>query len=194
VQFHRGKLMADTLPYLATPVWRVCAEVRKRGCQAILCQEYEHARFDLSVLAGALAGVPVFATFQGGDTRYSRLENVFRRMTIEHSAGLIIGSARERERVAGVYRGSVRKVAAICNPLDLSLWYPENRTAARRALELPENALLVMWHGRVDMWRKGLDRLAEAWSEIARTRPRGRGRTATWCWWATGQIQRDCGL
>jgi starch synthase len=160
------RLLEDGLPYLATPVRLLRAELRRRGCEAILCQEYEHARFDLSVLAGALAGIPVFATFQGGDTRFSRFERFFRSLAVKASAGLIIGSRRERDRVSRIYRNSMRKVASICNPLDLSLWYPEDRRACRLSLSLPEDAVIVVWHGRISLRRKGLDVLIEAWREL----------------------------
>jgi len=92
-----NRLVRDALPYLATPTRLLRSELRKRDCQAVLCQDYEHARFDLSVIAGTLVGIPVFATFQGGDTRFSRFERLFRRIAIKSSAGLIIGSSRERE-------------------------------------------------------------------------------------------------
>jgi starch synthase len=165
------RLLQDALPYMATPLGLLRGELRKRNCQAVLCQEYEHARFDLSVLAGALGGIPVFATFQGGNTRFSRFERLFRRMAIGVSAGLIIGSCRERDRVRRVYHTPGRKVATICNPLDLKMWYPEDRGAARRALRLPEHAVLVMWHGRIDLGRKGLDLLIEMWRQFTRERP-----------------------
>jgi glycosyltransferase involved in cell wall biosynthesis len=171
IAWHARRLLQDLLPYLATPVGLLRREIRQRQCQAILCQEYEHARFDLSVLAGALSGVPVFATFQGGDTRFSRLERLFRRTAIRKSAGLIIGSSRERKRVLRCYGAANRKVATIFNPLDLSMWYPENRNIARMTLRLPEHAFLVVWHGRIDLWRKGLDILIDGWRRLMRDRP-----------------------
>jgi starch synthase len=160
------RLLEDALPYLATPVTLLRSELRRRRCEAILCQEYEHARFDLSVLAGALAGIPVFATFQGGDTRFSRFERFVRWLAVKQSAGLIIGSRRERDRVRGIYRNSMRKVASICNPLDLGLWFPEDRRACRQALNLPENAVVIVWHGRISLRRKGLDVLIAAWRDL----------------------------
>ncbi|MCU1324686.1 MAG: glycosyl transferase family 1 [Bryobacterales bacterium] len=165
------RILKDALPYLATPVSLLRSELRRRACDAVLCQEYEHARFDLSVLAGILGGVPVFATFQGGDTRFSRFEPFFRALSVRKSAGLIIGSSRERDRVEKRYRASVQKIATICNPLDLSLWFPEDRLASRRALHLPEDAVLLIWHGRIDLRRKGLDILIDAWQQMIRQRP-----------------------
>ena len=50
-------------------------ELRREGCGVILCQEYEHARFDMCVLMGQLMHLPVFATFQGGDTQLAQIFN-----------------------------------------------------------------------------------------------------------------------
>lgn len=60
-------ILKGILPYLATPLAGLARELRREGCQAILCQEYEYARFDICVLLGQLMRLPVFATFQGGD-------------------------------------------------------------------------------------------------------------------------------
>jgi len=84
-------------------------------------------------------------------------------MSIHKSAGLIIGSSRESDRVRKKFGLSERRIARIFNPLDLSMWYPEERRTARLKLQLPEEAFLVTWHGRVDLWRKGLDTLIEGW-------------------------------
>ncbi|HEY3835493.1 MAG TPA: glycosyltransferase [Bryobacteraceae bacterium] len=165
------RVLQDILPYLATPIGLLRREIRRRGIQAILCQEYEHARFDLSVLAGTLSDIPVYATFQGGDRQYSRIERFFRGASVRKSAGLIIGSSREYDRVRSGYGLPDGKIARISNPLDASLWYPEDRSAARRKLDLPADAFLVIWHGRVDVQRKGLDTLIEAWALLMRDRP-----------------------
>ena len=157
------RFLQDLLPYLATPVTQLRRELKTRKIDAILCQEYEHARFDLSMVAGVLSKVPVYATFQGGNTQFSRLERLFRPMSIHKSAGLIIGSSRESDRVRKKFGLSERRIARIFNPLDLSMWYPEERRPARLKLQLPEEAFLVIWHGRVDLWRKGLDTLIEGW-------------------------------
>jgi starch synthase len=165
------RLLQDLLPYCNTPIGLLRRELESRRIQVILCQEYEHPRFDLSVLAGMLSGVPVFATFQGGDTQFSRFERLFRRMTIARSAGLIIGSSRETDRVRNRYAVPESRLARIFNPLDLSVWYAEDRRAARLSLQLPESASLVIWHGRIDLRRKGLDILLYAWCRLRAHRP-----------------------
>jgi len=49
------RFLQDLLPYLATPVTQLRRELKTRKIDAILCQEYEHARFDLSMVAGVLS-------------------------------------------------------------------------------------------------------------------------------------------
>jgi glycosyltransferase involved in cell wall biosynthesis/GT2 family glycosyltransferase len=165
------RLLQDVLPYIATPIRLLRREIKSRGIEAILCQDYEHARFDLSILAGLLSRIPVYATFQGGDTQFSRLERFFRTATLRQSAGLIIGSSREFDRVRTGYGLPEFRIARIFNPLDISMWYPEDRSTARLKLELPESAFLVIWHGRVDLWRKGLDTLVDGWGHLMNERP-----------------------
>lgn len=58
------QILKDIAPYLATSLGMLAHELRREGCQAILCQEYEYARFDACVLLGQLMRLPVFATFQ----------------------------------------------------------------------------------------------------------------------------------
>src|SRR5207253_10735179 len=65
-------------PYMATPLRLLAREIKQEGCAAILCQEYENPRFDACVLVGKWLGRPVFATFQGGDCQFSRLERLVR--------------------------------------------------------------------------------------------------------------------
>lgn len=61
-----------TLPYLATPLNLLIKTLKQINCQAIICQEYEYARFDLCVLLSKLTQIPVYATFQGGNFQLSR--------------------------------------------------------------------------------------------------------------------------
>jgi len=104
-------------PYLATPVLSFAVQLRKMGCDAILCQEYESPRFDLCVAVGSILRLPVFATFQGGRWQLSRLERYVRPAALGRSAGLIIGSAEEADRVRERYRIPEWKIARLPNPL-----------------------------------------------------------------------------
>jgi starch synthase len=63
------KSLESLASYLATPLGLLARELRREGCAAILCQEYEYARFDACVLLGQLMGLPIFATFQGGTSK-----------------------------------------------------------------------------------------------------------------------------
>jgi starch synthase len=161
--------LKELSPYLATPLRCLARELRREGCRVILCQDYEHARFDACVLLGRLSGLPVFATFQGGNVQLSRFERPVRPLSLRACAGLIVGSSVERERLRHRYGVPDRKLARIFNPIDLRSWPRVNlaeREEARRSLGIPAAARVVAWHGRVDLHRKGLDVLATAWRTI----------------------------
>jgi glycosyltransferase involved in cell wall biosynthesis len=157
--------------YLSTPLSLLAQELRYEGCNAILCQEYEYARFDACVLLGKLMRLPVFATFQGGNKQHSFLEYPLRPLAMRACAGLIIPTQTESQRVTDFYKISPAKVARIFNPLNVSTWRPINRDQARTALGIPLLSSVVVWHGRVEIERKGLDVLLEAWGQICAARP-----------------------
>jgi glycosyltransferase involved in cell wall biosynthesis len=157
------EILKDTLPYLATPPLALAQALREEGCRAILCQEYEYARFDVCVTVGGLLRIPVFASFQGGDWQASRFEHLIRPGTLRRCAGLIIAPLTEMQRVQNQYEIPEEKLARIFNPVDLTMWVPVDRKEARSMHGLPLNAEIVMWHGRVEIDRKGLDVLLHAW-------------------------------
>lgn len=159
-------LLKDVSPYLATPLRILVRELQREGCKAILCQEYEYARFDVCVLIGQLLRLPVFATFQGGDFQTSRLERPLRPLTMRACTGLIVATQTEVQRVQSRYGVPNRKIARIFNPLDLSVWDGGDRQKTRATLNISSDALVVVWHGRIDYRRKGLDILLAAWKQI----------------------------
>lgn len=53
--------------FTATPLFTLYKEIKKQNGTVILCQDYEHGRFDACALLGKLMRIPVFATFQGGN-------------------------------------------------------------------------------------------------------------------------------
>jgi starch synthase len=63
------------------------------------------------------------------------------------------------------------KIWRIPNPIDLELWRPMDRVEARRTLGVPLDSRIVVYHGRIDMHRKGLDVLLDAWERIRAGRP-----------------------
>ena len=98
--------LAATASYLATPLRRVASVLRQEQCDAILCQEYEHTRFDVCVFLGRLLRLPVFATYQGGGATGAGLERLIRRQSIHRCAGLVIPSRSESSRVQGTSTAS----------------------------------------------------------------------------------------
>ena len=65
--------------------------------------------------------------------------------------------------------------AAVADRADLRLLdLSEVRRDARRALDVPEGTRVAIWHGRVDIRRKGLDVLLEAWRRVCAELAAGR--------------------
>lgn len=162
--------LKDVSSYLSTPVVRLARELRRGRFDAVLCQDYEHGRFDVCLAAGRATGCRVFATFQGGDCSAGRLERALRGFAVRRSDGLVVAARGEAERVRSRYRLTNAKVERVFNPLDLEEWQTGDRAAARRRLGIPEAARVVAWHGRVDFRRKGLDVLLAAWREVTAAR------------------------
>ncbi len=160
-------------PFVSIPVRDVARILRQERCGALLLQEYEEPRFDVAVLLGRLLRFPVYATFQGGSWSRTRVEGLVRRWTVPRATGLVIASASEVTRVRERYRPAADRIARIFNPVDAQWWRAIPRDEARRRLGLPTHARIAVWHGRVDMWRKGLDVLVDAWARIASSRPGG---------------------
>ncbi|MET0379022.1 MAG: glycosyltransferase family 4 protein [Spongiibacteraceae bacterium] len=140
-------------------------EVMERECcRAIMIQEYEYTRFDLLVRLAAQLRIPAYATFQGGDRTLSWVEKRVRKFSMKACAGLIIASSAERARVEQVYRHSHPEIARISNPLDCDEWRAIPRATARNLLGLSSEVFIAIEHCRIDIWRKGLDVLIDAWS------------------------------
>lgn len=164
-------LAAHMTPYFGTPPVALGRALRQENCAAILCQEYEDPRFDVCVAVGRAIGVPVFATFQGADYQLSKVERFLRPLTVRACAGVVVGPASEAARVVKRYHLPEAKIARVSNPIDVSVWRPHDRAMARAALGLPGSATIVAWHGQMQMWRKGLDVLLEAWPTLVGGRP-----------------------
>jgi starch synthase len=162
--------LRELVLYLTTPLSLLARELRRQNCDAILCQEYEYPRFDVCVLLGRLMRLPVFASFQGGDYQRSRIERFVRPLTIRACAGLIIGTKSEVQRVRNRYGIAPTKVARIFNPVDLRVWNSVDRSLVRKDLQIPLDARVAVWHGRVAIWAKGLDILLKAWENVCRQR------------------------
>lgn len=167
------KSLSSIASYNSIPLLKLVRELRRAGADAVLIQEYEHARFDVLVMVGKMARLPVFATFQGGDKPHSRLERIVRPFTIRACAGLIIASSGERQRVKQAYKIPAHRISDAPNPIDIQSFTRIARESARTTLGLSEVERIVGWSGRVVIHRKGLDILIAAWSRICMKRPAG---------------------
>jgi glycosyltransferase involved in cell wall biosynthesis len=165
------KAFGSLTSYLSVPVTAFLRVLRDEAIDVVLVQDYEHARFDLFVLLGWLARRPVFSSFQGGDTLRSRLERPFRRRSMRACAGLVIASAVERERVRRVYAVPEGRIAPIPNAVDVELLRTTTRVDARRQLDIGAATIVVEWHGRILLHRKGLDTLVAAWDLVRARHP-----------------------
>jgi glycosyltransferase involved in cell wall biosynthesis len=166
-------VLKEAVLYLTTPPWLLTRILRREKCTALLCQEYEYPRFDVCVLLGRLLGLPVFATFQGGDYQRKRLERFSRPLAMRLCAGLIVASEAEAARVRARYGIPASKIARIFNPVDPEVWSPSDRDTARAKLCIPPAARVAVWHGRVSIRQKGLDTLLDAWRQVCARRPDG---------------------
>jgi len=166
-----SRVMRSLLSYVSIPPRRLARELRRERCQAILCQEYEHARFDVCVVLGRLLRLPVFATFQGATAGASRLERPIRPLALRSCAGLIIGAGPELARVQARYALPTAKLAHIPNPIDANGQPPLARALGRERLGIDPDARVVVWHGRVQIELKGLDVLLESWRLVCDARP-----------------------
>ena len=164
-------LLQQTALYLATPHRVLANEISRQGCDVILCQEYEYPRFDSCVLLGKLLDIPVFATFQGGNYHHNHLERFLRPLSLRVCDGLVIASQQEMQRVRTQYHVPRTKLAQIFNPVDLQCWSPSDQQQARAALDIPTDAWVVAWHGRIAIHKKGLDTLLDAWENLCHQHP-----------------------
>jgi starch synthase len=189
--------LAAAASYAATPIRHFARALRQDGCSVIVCQEYESARFDTCVLLGKLLGLRVYATYQGGNRTTTTWERACRRRSIHACAGLIVPSRVELSRVQATYGANARKISAIPNPVDVSA-LPSDRDAVRTSLGISARTRVVAWHGRIQIPKKGLDVLLDAWDRVCSDRPNddillmliGNGRDAEALRRRIGQSQR----
>ena len=166
------RTIADEIAaYLATPMRALARELRREGCDAIVCQEYEFVRFDVCVLLGRLMRLPVYATYQGGNKLTGELQRLVRPRAVRRAAGLIIAPSTEIERVRNAYGVPPSRIAQIFNALEPSAFDAPSRANAREALGIPHDARVAVWHGRVEVATKGVDVLIDAWQTVCASRP-----------------------
>jgi len=157
--------------YCLLPQKLLSSELASKKCSAILFQDYENPSFDVCVWLGQKINIPVFATFQGANSPRSKLEKLIRPFTLRQSAGLIIASQDELQRVSTCYKVSNTKLKQIANPIDVAGWNAIDRATARQHLGIPLDAKVVVFHGRISLDHKGLDILLKAWKLLCQTDP-----------------------
>ncbi len=153
--------------HVDTPLSVLFRALRHEGCQTLLVQEYESARFDLCVLFGKLRHIKVFGTLQGGQQQNGLLRPL-RRFAMWPCTGLLIPATSEAKRVMTPYRIPLRIVDFTFSPFDSAIFYPSSRQEARQSLGIPTSAKVVMYHGAITLHYKGLDVLLEAWNHLLR--------------------------
>lgn len=154
------KPLAD---YLSTPIHIFQQELIHYNCKAIICQEYEYARFDICTYLGKKLNIPVLGVFQGGNKTFSNIEKPIRRWSIANCGGLIIADRAEAMRVQNKYKLSPDRIHQIPNPLNSFDWQIMPKERARAQLNLDAKSIIVIWHGRLQIQQKGLDILIKAW-------------------------------
>ena len=176
---------------LGTPMVRLAREIRRQGCEAVLCGHYESARFGTCVLLGRMIKLPVFGVYQGaGETHWGRGERI-RRRALENSSGLIVSTLTETQRLRLRYRLPPGKLARVGNPVAIQTWERLNTTRERTRLGIPAEASVAVWHGVVEIEEKGLDILLEAWESVCQDRP---GRDLRLFLLGTGRDAKELGL
>ena len=159
-------ILREIAPYVATPPRDLAAVLRREACGVVICQEYEYARLDVCLLLGRVLRIPVVATFQGGRESLGRLQAGVRGRALRACAGLVIGPREELERVATRYGVARARMTRVFNPVDSATWQHEPDPTGRQRLGIPEQAVVVVWHGRLAIEPKGLDVLLQAWREL----------------------------
>jgi 1,2-diacylglycerol 3-alpha-glucosyltransferase len=194
-RFHDGPadgprvLRYPSIPALTYPAFPLAVPWSRRLAAAVhrLQADIFHAHhpFLLGPAAHRLArrlGRPLVFTYH---TRYDKYAHYvpLRRSVVEAAAvrlstrfaaaaDLVIApSALIRDEL--VDRGVRRPIAVIPTGVDLARFAPGDRSAARRALGLPERGLLVLYVGRLDR-EKSVDRVLLAFDRVAGTVPDAR--------------------
>ena len=124
--------------------------------------------------AAHAAGVPFVAGARGSDLRVR--DALSRRLTrpVVRAARRLLVVSEDLGRVAvDGYGAEPHRIRAIPNGCDASLFHPGDRSAARRALGMAEDAEVVLYVGRL-VAEKGLRELLQASRRLSTEQPRAR--------------------
>lgn len=125
-----------------------------------------------AMLAARQAEVPLVVGARGSDLRVR--DAISRRLTrpVLHAARRLLVVSEDLGRVAERdYGAHLDRIRAIPNGCDASIFHPADRAEARRALDLPADAEVVTYVGRL-VPEKGLRELLAAAGALRASRPR----------------------
>lgn len=125
-----------------------------------------------AMLAARRAGLPLVVGARGSDLRVR--DAISRRLTrpVLRAAQRLLVVSEDLGRVAERdYDADPARIRAIANGCDASIFHPADRQAARQSLQLPADAEVVTYVGRL-VPEKGLRELLLAAGELRRARPR----------------------
>ncbi|WP_176968832.1 D-inositol-3-phosphate glycosyltransferase [Amycolatopsis xylanica] len=144
-----------------------------------------HSHYWLSGQVGWLArdrwGVPLVhtahtlakvknAALADGDTPEPRTRVIGEEQVVEEADSLIANTAVEARQLIELYDADPREVHTVAPGVDLKRFTPGSKTAAREALGLPQDAVIMAFAGRIQPL-KAPDVLLYAAAELLRQRP-----------------------
>jgi starch synthase len=159
------------LRYYTTPLITLGRLAKSEKFRCLVVEQYETPRYALIALLGKIIGVRVFGVYT---SFVNRVENSWRpewALSRRLSTGFLVCAKNERDRLFKNYPAVQERVALVPFPIDLSIWYPMNKSEARIILDIPESAKVIAYHGAIDMLYKGIDVLVDAWEILCKARP-----------------------
>jgi D-inositol-3-phosphate glycosyltransferase len=141
-----------------------------------------HAHYWLAGVAGNMLrcrwDVPLLVTFHTlaqaknsvarSDAEREAAQRVIEERRLIHNVDAVMAfNPQEKAEMTWYYRADPGKVCVVPAGFDAQIFTPGDRTAARRALDLPESSPLILFVGRIDPI-KGIDILVDALSGLRR--------------------------
>jgi glycosyltransferase involved in cell wall biosynthesis len=123
-----------------------------------------------AMLAARRAGVPLVAGARGSDIRVR--DAISRRLTrrvVRAARRLLVVSEDLGQLAVQRYGAEAARVCVIPNGCDAATFHPDDRAAARQALGMPADAVVLLYVGRL-VAEKGLRELVEAVRQLAAQR------------------------
>jgi glycosyltransferase involved in cell wall biosynthesis len=124
-----------------------------------------------AVHIGKKLGVPVVATAIGSDL--NRIRGAIARMLTQkvlREANSVVTVSRHLLATAIGMGANPRTSRAVLNGCDLSVFRPIDRSSARSTLQLPRDAKIILYVGRLDL-KKGLLELVDAVAQLRQDHP-----------------------